>query len=215
MRALRPIALCAIGTSNGRIDGVPYHARNGSEGTHSELIFHIDGAGADLRISFKHIIVGDMDVIPTRRTRDRDLVVRFTCCWRCNYDAQVDLLKGSFVIVKRGCKVYETARMAAAHGAVVVHAQATQVSGCQGDRMLTIPVLAIEYGIADSLQDDASPCKGRARRGCLPARTATWCMPSGLGTSCCVAGDIVTSYLLLFEYDSWYVGAQRMFLALA
>jgi hypothetical protein len=182
----------------------------GEEGTHSELIFHIGGAGADLRVAFKHITAGDMDVIPTDQELEGPVIVTSSCDPHAAGGAttMVDLL-GSFVIVKRGCNVYETARMAAAHGAVVV-AFATDAQAASQwlprDRMLTIPVLAIEYGIADSLQTLLRRGKAvRARLSPPPycdmmhasgldTSLASW--PVGGGDSCCVAGDIVTSYLV-------------------
>ncbi len=54
-------------------------------GTDSELIFHIGGAGADLRVAFKQITAGgtDMDVVipigpGARRACDRDIIVQPT-----------------------------------------------------------------------------------------------------------------------------------------
>jgi hypothetical protein len=203
----------------------------GEEEAHSELIFHIGGAGADsrlgrnsdgLRVAFKHITAGDMDVIPMDRELEGPVIVTSSCDLHAAGDAnmmQVDL-KGSFVIIKRGCNVYETARKAAAHGAVVLAFATDEQAASQWlprDRMLTIPVLAVEYGIADSLQTMLR--RGKAVRARLSSRSYCDMMhASGLdtslagspvgGDSCCVAGDIVTSYLL-FGYDSWHVGARE------
>jgi hypothetical protein len=189
----------------------------GEEGTHSELIFHIGGADISLQVAFKHITAGDMDVIPMDRELEGHVIVTPSCDLHAAGDANMMLvdLKGSFVIVKRGCNVYETARTAAANGAVVVAFATDEQAASQWlprDRMLTIPVLAIEYGIADSLQTMLR--RGKAVRARLSSRSyCDMVHASGLdtslaGDSCCVAGDIVTSYLL-FEYDYWYVGARE------
>ncbi len=176
----------------------------GEEETHSELIFQIGGADISLRVAFKHITAGDMDVIPMDRELEGPVIVTSSCDPHAAGDATtMVVLKGAFVIVKRGCNVYETARMAAAHGAIVVAFATDAQASSQWlprDRMLTIPVLAIDYGIADSLQTMLR--RGKAVRARLSSRSYCDMMhASGLdtslaGDSCCVAGDIVTSYLV-------------------
>jgi hypothetical protein len=184
------------------------------------LFFEIDG-DATFPVEFKHITAGNLQAIPVGGTAvalEGPVVVTTSC--DPTSDAEVaGRLDGSILIVARSCNVHKTSRTAAERGVIAV-AFATDGAAAHRwvprDRALTLPVLAMEYAAAASAQTMLR--RGKDVRGRLSSRPYCDVMhASGVDTAsaasvgggrCCVAGDIISAYLLQ-QHDFWHVGVRE------
>jgi hypothetical protein len=185
------------------------------------LFFEIDG-DKTFQIETTQITAGNVQTIPTGGYNALEgHVVVTTFCDPASDGVAAASLEGSFLVVKRGgCNVYDTARIAVRHGVAVLAFAADDVAQQQWiprDKTLTIPVLSMDYDVADSLQTmlrRKNQVRGRlsSDQYCDVTHAAgldissTW--HSVGGRSCCAAGDIIVAHFL-FEYDFWNVGARE------
>jgi hypothetical protein len=180
------------------------------------LFFEIENLSR-FKVDFKQITAGNLNTIPVDTVLEGHVVVTASCDPVGDGTAGIN---GSILIVKRGCNIYETARMAATHGAVaLVFAvdDTTSDRWVPRDRTLSLPVLSMSYAVADSVQTMLR--RGKQVRGRLSSLQHCDLMhASGLdlslpsqsvgGEDCCVAGDVVAAHFL-FGYDFWNVGARE------
>jgi hypothetical protein len=187
------------------------------------LIVTIDGA-TSFRVNFKHVTAGTLDTIPEVYNAEGvpplegDVYVTTSCD-----PGSLDLdLAGVFLVVKRDlCNVYDTVRAAHDLGAQAVAFAsdvAAQSAWVPRDQTLALPVLSIEYAVADSIQTMARRGKNvRARLSTLPycdVMHAAGVVHNHMSArfpvddQCCRASDTVLAFLL-FDYDFWNVGVRE------
>jgi hypothetical protein len=176
------------------------------------LLFEIGGEGS-FSVEYKHVTVGNIQEIPIGGSNalEGHVVVTSSCVLTDSGGVAADL-EGAFVIVKRGCNVYDTTRLAAGQGAIVVVFAADEFASNQWvprDEDLKLPVLSIGYADADAIQRMFR--RGKQVRGRLSSKyycdamhvsgvDAFSTLESVGGTNCCMAGDVVLSHILL-EHD--------------
>jgi hypothetical protein len=184
------------------------------------LIFEVNDT--DYKVEFKHITAGDLNTVPIGAANALEgRVIVVTSCDLVSEVAAANLdLNGTFVIVKTGCNVYNVARIAASYGAIVVAFAADSTAQQQWvprDKLLALPVLSIEYGVAASLQAMLRREKRVRVRGRLSSQAhcdvvhasgVDTSLMKGAGDSCCAAGDIITSFLLQ-QHDFWNIGVRE------
>jgi hypothetical protein len=181
------------------------------------LLFEIDG-DATFKVDFKQITAGDLHTIPIGGAASA-LEGHVVIATSCDLASDGTDVVGAFVVVKQNCNVYDMTRVAASRGAIVV-AFAIDVTATHQwvprDRMLSLPVLSLGYDVAVSAQTMIR--RGKQVRGRLSSRgycdlmhasdlDTSSIQGSVGGDSCCVAGDVITSYLLQ-EYSFWNIGVR-------
>jgi hypothetical protein len=182
------------------------------------LIFEVNHT--DYKVEFKHITAGNLNTVPIGAANALEgRVIVVTSCDLVSEVVAANLdLNGTFVIVKTNCNVYNVARIAASYGAIVVAFAVDSTAQQQWvprDKLLALPVLSIEYGVAASLQamlrrekQMQGHLSSQAHCDAMHASGVDTSLMNGAGDSCCAAGDIITSFLLQ-QHDFWNIGVRE------
>jgi hypothetical protein len=129
--------------------------------------------GKRFPVDFKHITAGGLNAVPDyfdEAALEGPVVVTASCDPIAVAEFTPAALEGAFLVVKRGCNVYATTRLAVEHGAVAVAFAVDNVAENRWvprDRTLKLPILSIEYAVADSIQTMVR--RGKQVRGSLSA----------------------------------------------